>query len=131
MQLPRHNHTPARSHWACALAWLIGAASACGDAHDTKPVGVAGAERIGEMSAALSPTIQWPADQLLPSFPAPANVVDLIQLHGRALRWDAEGSTTRHDTGRPETDGWLCQTGIDAANQYMIYGPSESGAAAG
>jgi hypothetical protein len=30
-----------------------------------------------------------------------------------------------------ETDGWLCQTGIDAANNHMIYGPYDASIPAG
>lgn len=46
-------------------------------------------------------------------------------------RWEAEGSALSHKTGRLESDGWLCQTGIDAANQHMIYGPYDTNLPAG
>jgi hypothetical protein len=41
-------------------------------------------------------------------------------------RWEAEGSSFGHKTGRLETDGWLCQTGIDPTNQHMLYGPYDT-----
>src|SRR5687767_1220095 len=70
--------------------------------------------------------ITWPSGQLLPSFPAPAQTQDLIILRESSSRWEAEGSALGHKTGRLESDGWLCQTGIDAANEHMIYGPYDS-----
>ncbi|WP_243348814.1 PA14 domain-containing protein [Parabacteroides sp. FAFU027] len=81
--------------------------------------------------------INWPDGQLLPSFPAPAATQDLIYLNGsvtpyaKTWRWQAEDSTISHNTGRLETDGWLCQVGVDAANQYMIYGPKDRNVTAG
>jgi MYXO-CTERM domain-containing protein len=120
------------SRFDIRVAWLLAAAcAACGNAPEPGGAKAPAAESVGAVSASLSPGIHWPADQLLPSFPAPAATVDLIQLHGAQLLYQAEGATTRHDTGRLETDGWLCQTGIDAANQYMVYSPSENGAASG
>ncbi|WP_232517095.1 hypothetical protein [Chitinophaga sp. MD30] len=65
----------------------------------------------------------WPAGQLLPSFPATNPTQDLIILRESSSFWEAEGSALSHKTGRLETDGWLCQTGIDAPNEHMIYGP--------
>jgi hypothetical protein len=70
--------------------------------------------------------INWPAGQLLPSFPAPAQTQDLILLRESSTRWEGEGPALSHKTGRLETDGWLCQTGIDAANDHMIYGPYDA-----
>jgi hypothetical protein len=75
--------------------------------------------------------ITWPAGQLLPSFPASAPTQDLITLRETSTLWEAEGSTLGHGTGRLETDGWLCQTGIDAANQHMLYGPYNTSIPAG
>lgn len=75
--------------------------------------------------------INWPAGQLLPSFPAPAQTQDLILLRESSTRWEGEGPHLSHKTGRLETDGWLCQTGIDAANDHMIYGPYDAGIPAG
>ncbi|HYG38521.1 MAG TPA: carbohydrate-binding protein [Cytophagales bacterium] len=75
--------------------------------------------------------ITWPPDQLLPSFPAPAQTQDLILLRESSSRWEGEGQALGHNTGRLETDGWLCQTGIDAANQHMIYGPYDTSVPAG
>ncbi|QJB37387.1 hypothetical protein HF324_05790 [Chitinophaga oryzae] len=79
----------------------------------------------------LSAQISWPAGQILPSFPAPAQTQDLIMLRESTSRWEAEGSSLSHKTGRLESDGWLCQTGIDAANQHMIYGPYDTNLSAG
>jgi hypothetical protein len=73
--------------------------------------------------------IVWPSGQLLPSFPATASNLDLFYNNGTSAvtqgswRWEAEGSSMSHNTGRLETDGWLCQAGIDAPNQHMVYGP--------
>ena len=77
--------------------------------------------------------VNWPSGQLLPSFPAPAQTQDLITLRETATssRWEAEGSSLSHKTGRLETDVWLCQTGIDAANDHMIYGPYDANIPAG
>jgi PA14 domain. len=78
----------------------------------------------------------WPDGQLLPSFPTPAATQDLIYLNGsvtpyaKSWRWQAEDSTISHSTGRLETDGWLCQVGVDAA-QYMISGPKDRNVTAG
>ncbi len=72
--------------------------------------------------------IIWPEGQLLPTFPASAKTQDLIYLNGsiapysKIWTWQAEGSFN-HATGRLETDGWLCQVGVDEANNYMLYGP--------
>lgn len=73
----------------------------------------------------------WPDGQLLPSFPAPAATQDLIYLNGsvapyaKSWIWQAEATTARHNTGHLLTDGWLCQVGVDAANQHMIYGQND------
>lgn len=75
--------------------------------------------------------LNWPSGQLLPSFPAPAQTQDLIILRESSTRWEGEGPNLSHKTGRPETDGWLCQTGIDAANDHMIYGPYDATIPAG
>ena len=75
--------------------------------------------------------ISWPSGQLLPSFPAPAQTQDLIVLRETSSRWEGEGPYLSHHTGRPETDGWLCQTGIDAANEHMIFGPYDATIPAG
>jgi hypothetical protein len=70
--------------------------------------------------------VTWPSGQLLPSFPAPAQTQDLIILRETTSRWEAEGPSLGHNTGRLETDGWLCQTGIDAPNAHMIFGPYDT-----
>lgn len=75
--------------------------------------------------------IRWPQGQLLPSFPTTASNQDLFTLNEQTWRWEAEGPQMHHNTGRPETDGWLCQTGIDAANQHMVYGPYDTSLLAG
>ena len=75
--------------------------------------------------------IHWPSSQLLPSFPAPAQTQDLITLRETSTRWEGEGPQLSHKTGRLETDGWLCQTGIDAPNDHMIYGPYDASIPAG
>ncbi|MDB5271825.1 MAG: hypothetical protein JWO58_192 [Chitinophagaceae bacterium] len=81
--------------------------------------------------------ITWPAGQLLPSFPATSQAQDLFYLNGstvssnRSWQWQAEGASIGHKTGRLETDGWLCQVGIDAPNDHMIYGPYDNSVTAG
>ncbi|MBN2485785.1 MAG: T9SS type A sorting domain-containing protein [Bacteroidales bacterium] len=80
--------------------------------------------------------LNWPIGQLLPSFPATSQSQDLIYLPGTTApgtnwRWEAEGPSISHGTGRLETDGWLCQTGIDAANRHMVYGPYDRSITAG
>src|SRR5450432_801851 len=109
--------------WLVALAASGGAA--CGD-------GSAARDRSARaLSAPAPPGLSWPAAQLLPSFPAPAPVQDLITLRGQPQRWEAEGGALGHKTGRLETDGWLCQVGIDAPNLHMIYGPYDTTVPAG
>jgi len=79
----------------------------------------------------------WPEGQLLPSFPAPALYQDLIYLNGSVTpyaaswRWQAEGTFVSHNTGHLETDGWLCQVGVDAVNQHMIYGQNDKSVSMG
>jgi hypothetical protein len=77
--------------------------------------------------------ITWPAGQLLPSFPSSAQTQDLIILRetSTSTHWEGEGPSLGHKTGRLETDGWLCQTGIDAPNDHMIYGPYDTNTPAG
>ncbi|SFD49441.1 GxGYxY sequence motif-containing protein [Chitinophaga sp. CF118] len=77
--------------------------------------------------------ITWPSGQLLPSFPSSAQTQDLIILRetSSSTRWEGEGPSLGHKTGRLETDGWLCQTGIDAPNEHMIYGPYDTNTPAG
>ncbi|RAJ29264.1 GxGYxYP domain-containing protein [Pedobacter cryoconitis] len=75
--------------------------------------------------------ITWPAAQLLPSFATPAQTQDLITLRETSSKWEAESPVISHKTGRPETDGWLCQTGIDLPNLHMVYGPYDKTIPAG
>ncbi|HEX4462006.1 MAG TPA: GxGYxYP domain-containing protein [Polyangia bacterium] len=81
--------------------------------------------------ASLPATIDWPADQLLPSFPTPAPVQDLIELQEAPQQWSAIGTQLSHNTGHLDTDGWLCQVNVDTANAYMIYGPYDTTVPAG
>lgn len=89
------------------------------------------------MMASATAQITWPSGQLLPSFPATASNLDLFYSNAATLpeqkswRWEAEGPSLSHNTGRLETDGWLCQVGIDAPNQHMIYGPYDNSVTAG
>ena len=78
-----------------------------------------------------SAQITWPQGQLLPAFPAAASNQDLYTLSEQTWVWQAEGPYMSHATGRPETDGWLCQTGIDAPNLFMLYGPYDTSLTAG
>lgn len=79
----------------------------------------------------LPATISWPANQLLPSFPAPAPVQDLIELQEAPQQWSAIGTQLKHNTGHLDNDGWLCQVNVDTANAYMIYGPYDTTVPAG
>jgi len=92
-------------------------------------LGLAVALLHGQRSAGAEVT--WPGDQRLPSFSAPAATQDLITLRGTSPRWEAEGSSLGHATGHADGDGWLCQVGIDAPNQQMVYGPYTTGLPAG
>jgi len=78
-----------------------------------------------------SAQITWPQGQLLPSFPARANNQDLFYLNELSWRWEAEGPSIGHNTGHLDTDGWLCQTGVDAPNNHMVYGPYDTSLTAG
>lgn len=82
-------------------------------------------------SGAAHADLTWPTGQLLPSFPAPKPVQELITLRETPLRWEAEGAQISHGTGRLDGDGWLCQTGIDTPNAHMVYGPYDSSVPAG
>ena len=81
--------------------------------------------------------INWPAGQVLPSFPTTAQHQDFIYMNGtstlieKTWRWEAESASIGHGTGRLETDGWLCQVGIDAPNKHMMYGPYDKSVTAG
>jgi hypothetical protein len=70
--------------------------------------------------------VSWPSGQLLPSFSPPDGTQDLITLWYPSPRWEAEGPSISHATGRRDGDGWLCQTGIDAPNLFMVYGPYDT-----
>src|SRR5882757_248661 len=74
----------------------------------------------------LHAAVTWPSSQLLPSFPAPAQTQDLITFPAVSTNWPATGPNLQHNTGHNDGDGWLCQTGIDAANAFMIYGPYDT-----
>src|SRR4051812_32535243 len=112
------------------LAWLcLAGCTACSQEMATQELSQA--KTVHSAAAPLSGGITWPPEQLLPSFPAPAPVQDLIQLHGQSMHWDAAGPTLAHKTGRLETDGWLCQVGLDKANDHMIYGPYDTTVPAG
>jgi hypothetical protein len=67
--------------------------------------------------------LTWPQGQVLPSFSAPAAVLDLMDLTASEYRYEAEGSLIRHSTGRLDGNGWLAQVSIDAPGQFMAYGP--------
>ncbi|WP_127493219.1 GxGYxYP domain-containing protein [Paenibacillus glycanilyticus] len=66
--------------------------------------------------------LSWPSEQILPSFSAPASTLDVMNLVTE-YRYEAEGNGIGHGTGRPESNGWLAQTSIDAPNKHMVYGP--------
>ena len=83
------------------------------------------------LTISSSAQITWPQGQILPSFPARANNQDLFYLNEQSWRWEAEGPSIGHKTGHLDGDGWLCQTGIDAANDHMVYGPYDTTLTAG
>lgn len=49
--------------------------------------------------------------------------VDFVGNEIKNYTYEAEENQLSHATGRLDGDGWLCQTGIDAGNRHMIYGP--------
>jgi hypothetical protein len=113
------------------LAWLcLAGCTACSQQTATTHA-LSATKTEHSAPAPLSGGIVWPGEQLLPSFPASAPVQDLIQLHGQPMHWDATGPSLFHKTGRLDTDGWLCQVGIDNANDHMIYGPYDTTVPAG
>jgi hypothetical protein len=75
--------------------------------------------------------VTWPATQLLPSFSPPAATQDLIFIRGASAVWQAENGPLAHATGHLDGDGWLCQVGVDAPNQHMLYGPYDASLPAG
>jgi hypothetical protein len=85
------------------------------------------------LSTTARADVTWPADQLLPSFPLPAANQDLFINRGNTVNfsWEAEGNALGHNTGHLDGDGWLCQTGVDTANQHMIFGPYDTNVPAG
>ncbi|CAM4061344.1 GxGYxYP domain-containing protein [Saccharibacillus endophyticus] len=74
--------------------------------------------------------LDWPSDQLLPSFSAPAATLDVMDVVTE-YKYDAMGPDIRHETGRPDVNGWLAQTSIDAPNKYMVHGPYATDVAVG
>lgn len=66
--------------------------------------------------------LDWPSEQLLPSFSAPASTLDVMDVVTEYnYKWN--DPNLQHETGRPDVNGWLAQTSIDAPNKYMVYGP--------
>ncbi|SES96859.1 GxGYxYP domain-containing protein [Stigmatella erecta] len=82
----------------------------------------AAAELLSPLPASAA-GLSWPQGQVLPSFSAPAATMDLMDLTDTESRFEAEGSQLRHSTGRLDGNGWVAQVSIDAANQFLIYGP--------
>ncbi|SEM51342.1 GxGYxYP domain-containing protein [Paenibacillus sp. OV219] len=64
--------------------------------------------------------LSWPSGQILPSFSAPASTLDEMNL---VTEYKYEAETMGHGTGHLDGNGWLAQTGVDAANAHMVYGP--------
>lgn len=75
--------------------------------------------------------IKWPKGQLLPSFPASASHQDLFFLREIPTQWQAENSRLPHATGRRESDGWICQLGVDTPRRYMVSSPQNISIPAG
>jgi hypothetical protein len=70
-------------------------------------------------------TFTWPANQLTPSFPAPAQTQDLVTFPGFTETLQAITNFS-HATGENDGDGWGAQPGIDTPNAYMLYGPGDT-----
>ncbi|MDC0707054.1 GxGYxYP family putative glycoside hydrolase [Stigmatella sp. ncwal1] len=76
--------------------------------------------------AAAAAGLTWPQGQVLPSFSTPAATLDLMDLTISEYKYEAEGTQIRHGTGHLDGNGWVAQTSIDAANQFLTYGPYAS-----
>ncbi|WP_156970859.1 GxGYxYP domain-containing protein [Andreprevotia chitinilytica] len=118
--------------WAWQSAWNQITAGQCGGTAPT-PAPTPTPTPTPAPPPTPTPTtkITWPAGQLLPSFPAPAATQDLIILNAAPTVWAATSSAASHATGHNDGDGWLCQTGIDAPNLYMVYGPYDTNTPSG
>src|SRR4051812_41116464 len=87
--------TTTLGRWLPLFALICSAA--CGGSNDTASHGDSYAkDDIASTSSAISSSITWPADQLLPTFPAPASVQDLILLTGHPQHWEAESGSVAH-----------------------------------
>lgn len=69
--------------------------------------------------------ISWPSGQVLPSFPAPATTLDVIDTITE-FKYQSNGTEVSHSTGHLDGNNWIVQTGIDPEDEFMIYGPYET-----
>ncbi|MCD9021538.1 GxGYxYP domain-containing protein [Cohnella silvisoli] len=74
--------------------------------------------------------ISWPAGQVLPSFPAPAATLDVMDTTTE-YKYQSNGPQVSHSTGHLDGNNWIVQTGIDHGNDFMIYGPYATNIPAG
>ncbi|RXZ77666.1 hypothetical protein EBB07_30110 [Paenibacillaceae bacterium] len=66
--------------------------------------------------------ISWPSGQVLPSFPAPAATLDVIDTTTE-FKYQSNDPRILHSTGHLDRDNWIVRTGIDNENEFMVYGP--------
>ncbi|UKS28310.1 hypothetical protein LOZ80_05070 [Paenibacillus sp. HWE-109] len=77
------------------------------------------------LTVSVSPAeaaINWPTGQVLPSFPAPASTLDVIDTTTE-YKYQSNGPQVSHSTGHLDKNNWIVQTGVDHENDFMIYGP--------
>lgn len=90
---------------------------------------LAGLLSVGSVMIVGAAGLIWPADQLLPSFSAPASTLDSISMEN-ARKYEAEGGSMSHLLGRQDGDGWSANTAQDASGR-LVYGPYDTTLAAG
>ncbi|WP_165279866.1 GxGYxYP domain-containing protein [Paenibacillus protaetiae] len=69
--------------------------------------------------AAKKEGIRWPQNQALPSFPKPADRLDLISLN-TALVYEGEGSGYGQTTGKADGGSWHAVAGTDKAGELIM-----------
>ncbi|MFC5529927.1 hypothetical protein [Cohnella yongneupensis] len=63
--------------------------------------------------------IRWPQKQALPSFPPPADLLDLVSLNSKLI-YEGEDPQNGQTTGKADGDGWLAVVGTDKAEELIL-----------